>query len=180
MNILITKEESIARIVLKAKEMGVVKAEALQYILATVQHETDNTFMPVKEAYRLSEEWRKLHLKYYPYYGRGFVQITHLENYQKFSKLLNINMVKEPDLALEFDNALFILIHGMIKGSFTGKKLGDYFGDFGSDFIGARAIVNGKDQNIKIAQMAQKIKIDMNFFVGVKNDDLDCNNPRDG
>jgi len=40
--------------------------------------------------------------------------------------------------------------------------------------------VNGKDQNIKIAQMAQKIKIDMNFFVGVKNDDLDCSKPRDG
>jgi len=68
-------------------------------------------------------------------------------------------MVKEPDLALEFDNALFILIHGMIEGSFTGKKLGDYFGDFGSDFVGARRIINGKDKAEKIALLAQKFKI---------------------
>jgi predicted chitinase len=154
-----SREENIARIALKAKEMGVTKAEALQYILATVQHETNDTFMPIKEAYWLSESWRKLYLKYYPYYGRGFVQITHLENYQKFSKLLNIDMVKKPDLALEFDNALFILIHGMIEGSFTGKKLGDYFGDFGSDFVGARRIINGKDKAEKIALLAQKFKI---------------------
>jgi len=41
-----SREENIARIALKAKEMGVTKAEALQYILATVQHETNDTFMP--------------------------------------------------------------------------------------------------------------------------------------
>ena len=45
-------------------------------VLATVEWETNKTFQPVREAYWLNEDWRRAHLKYYPYYGRGFVQLT--------------------------------------------------------------------------------------------------------
>jgi hypothetical protein len=39
------------------------------YQLATVHWETNRTFEPVREAYWLSEEWRKRNLRYYPFYG---------------------------------------------------------------------------------------------------------------
>jgi hypothetical protein len=143
------------KIIEEAKKQGIIKPEAIQYILGTVEHETAGTFKPVREAFWLSEEWRKKNLSYYPYYGRGFVQITHQKNYEKFSKLLNVDLVKNPDLALELENALFILIYGMKEGLFTGKKLSDFFNKYGSNFIRARNIINGLDRAERVARMAQ-------------------------
>ena len=42
----------------------------LAYMLATTFHETARTMLPVREAYWLSEDWRKQHLRYWPWYGR--------------------------------------------------------------------------------------------------------------
>jgi hypothetical protein len=39
-------------------------------------------------------------------------------------------MVAHPELALRPDVSLVIIVHGMAKGGFTGKKLGDYIADF--------------------------------------------------
>ena len=154
-----TRQEMIDAIVKECHNQGITKPEAIQYVLATVQHETNNTFKPVKEAYWLSEKWRKKNLRYYPYYGRGLVQITWKSNYEKFGKLLGIDLVKKPDLALEPGNAIFILVYGMKHGVFTGKKLDDYFNSKGSNFIKARKIINGKDKAKKIAALAQDIAI---------------------
>lgn len=153
-----TKEETIDIIIDECYQQGITKPEAIQYVLGTVKHETNDTFKPVKEAYRLSEGWRKRNLRYYPYYGRGFVQITWKENYEKFSKLLDVDLVSNPDLALEINNAIFILVYGMKNGIFTGKKLSDYFDDKGSDFISARKIINGTDKAEHIAKLAQECK----------------------
>jgi hypothetical protein len=49
----------------------------MAYVLATTQWETAQTFKPVREAFWKDEEWRRVNLaRYYPYYGRGFVQLT--------------------------------------------------------------------------------------------------------
>lgn len=165
------------RIVQECIKNKIDKVEAIQYVLATVEHETGGKFTPVTESWWLNDSDKYLRTnpitkRYYPYYGRGLVQITWRDNYEKFGKLMGIDLVANPDLALDFNNALFILIHGMKHGIFTGKKLSDFFNKNGSDFIGARAIVNGKDQDTKIAKMAQEIKVDTDFFVGMKNDDL--------
>lgn len=156
-----TKKEIRNRITRECVKQGIIKSEAIQYVLATVEHETAGTFRPVKEAFWLKEGWRKRNLSYYPYYGRGFVQITLEANYAKFGELLKIDLVASPDLALEFDNALFILVYGMKEGLFTGKKLSDYFNKYGSNFIGARKIVNGKDRAKKIAILAQQQRVDV-------------------
>lgn len=159
-----TMDKKIKKIIEYCKESGITKPEQIQYIVATVWHETDGTFKPVREAGWL-RNWDKYlrtnsnTKRYYPYYGRGFVQITWKKNYEKFSKIMGIDLVNNPDLALEFDNALFILVYGMKHGTFTGKKLLDYFNINGSDFIGARAIINGKDRAEKIARYAQRIKL---------------------
>lgn len=160
-----TRQETIDAIIKECYAQGIKKAEQIQYILATVQHETNDTFKPVKEAYWLSEKWRKRNLRYYPYYGRGFVQITWESNYKKFSALLTVDqgepvdLVKNPDLALDIKNAIFILVYGMKHGIFTGKNLDDYFNDNGSNFVKARKIINGYDKAEHIALLAQKIEI---------------------
>jgi len=154
-----SRQKTIDKIIKECYAQDIKKPEQIQYVLATVQHETNDTFKPVKEAYWLSEGWRRRNLRYYPYYGRGFVQITWESNYEKFSKLLGVDLVKDPDLALEMDNAIFILVYGMKHGILTGKKLDDYFGDKGSNFVNARKIINGKDKAKHIALLAQAIKI---------------------
>jgi len=154
-----TKKEVKVLILKECLRQAVEKAEQVQYVLATVEHETNGTFKPVKEAYWLSEKWRKRNLYYYPYYGRGFVQITHKENYAKFSKLLGVDLVKKPNLALDFENSIFILVYGMKHGTFTGLKLDDFFSANGSNFYDARRIINGMDKAKKIALLAQKTKV---------------------
>jgi hypothetical protein len=54
------------------------------YALATAAHETAHTMQPVREAFWLSESWRRTHLaRYYPFYGRGYIQLTWRANYEK-------------------------------------------------------------------------------------------------
>ena len=49
-------------------------------------------------------------LHYYPYYGWGYVQLTYRDNYQKYSDLLGLNLVNNPNLVMSPDLYIFILI----------------------------------------------------------------------
>lgn len=123
----------------------------IAYILATAYHEA--RFKPVKEiglgnghSYGVPDK-----ITHQTYYGRGYVQITHKSNYQTFSKLLNIDLVNNPDLALQIDYAAEIIVVGMKNGLFTGKKLCDYFCAGTEQPIAARKIINGQDKAELIA-----------------------------
>ncbi len=128
----------------------------IAYVVATVEWETARTFQPVREAFWLSEDWRKENLVYFPYYGRGYVQLTWEKNYKKYSEILGIDMVTNPDLAMEENVALFILIHGFKTGSFTGRKITDYIDASKTDFVNARRCINGTDHDEDIAKIAEK------------------------
>ncbi|MBY6243340.1 glycoside hydrolase family 19 protein [Methylosinus sp. Sm6] len=129
----------------------------LAYILGTAYHEVDRTMQPIREygkgrgrRYGAPDpETGKV------YYGRGFVQLTFKANYQRIGDLISVDLVHNPDLALELDNASKILFIGMIKGIFTGKSLNDYFNDDVEDWTNARRIVNGTDRAETIADYAQ-------------------------
>lgn len=128
----------------------------LAYMLATAKHETNATMQPVREAYWLSEEWRRTHLRYWPYYGRGLVQLTWEENYRKMARFLGLPLVENPDLALEIGDAVTIMFEGMLKaetgvGDFTGASLEQFFNDKTDNALGARAIINGTDKAALIA-----------------------------
>ena len=64
--------------------------------------------------------------------------------------------MKYPDKVMQPDVSLFIVVHGMNNGVFTGKKLRDYISDNRWDFVGARRIVNGTDRAELIAGYAQQ------------------------
>ena len=124
------------------------------YVLATTQHETNDTFKPVFEAYFLKNPLNYLRkLRYAPYWGRGFVQLTWEANYRKYSELLGIDLVKNPDQASIPAIACFIMVHGFRTGAFTGKRMADYIRSDKYDPVGARRCINGTDKAQKIAAM---------------------------
>ena len=129
------------------------------YMLATALHETAGTFRPIAEygkgagkKYGITiPETGKV------YYGRGYVQLTWLENYIAMGQALGVDLHHDPDLALQPGVAYQIMSRGMRMGSFTGVKLGTYIKGEACDFLNARKIINGLDCAEKIHGYAVKI-----------------------
>ena len=71
-------------------------------------------------------------------------------------EILGIDLLNNPDLAMRADIAANIMIVGMVRGLFTGKKLNDYINDKKTDYVNARRIINGTDAAAKIAAYAVK------------------------
>lgn len=95
------------------------------------------------------------------YRGRGQVHLTGLDNYAKAGKLLGIDLVSSPDLALRRDISSKILASGMEHGWFTGKRLTDYY-----EYVDMRRVVNGTDQAEKIASYAMKFEAALKLIDG--------------
>ena len=153
-----TKQGTINAIKSECTKQGLGLKTQIAYVLATADHETAHTFQPVAEAFWIkpdAEAWRKKNLRYWPYYGRGYVQLTWKNNYVLYGQLLGIDLVNKPDLALDPRTALFVLIHGFKTGTFTGRKLIDFVNATSTDFLNARRCINGTDKQAEIAASAQ-------------------------
>ena len=148
-----------------ARSHGLLRNQ-LAYVLATAYWESGKSMKPVAEAYYLQpkyhwtdkqmDEWRKKNLRYYPWYGRGYVQITWEKNYIRLGKRLDLDLTSDPDVVMQPAVAAKIIVVGMKEGLFTGKKLADYITLQKSDFVTARKIVNGLDRAADIAEFAKK------------------------
>ena len=146
------------------------------YLLATAHHETAKTMQPVRETLattddqaikRLDAAWAKGQLKWVskPYwrkdadgkawFGRGYVQITHKDNYAKAGKLVGVDLVRDPSQALNPTVAARVLVEGSKAGIFTGKRLSDYLDGTTPDYVNARRIINGIDRAGQIADLAE-------------------------
>jgi predicted chitinase len=155
---------------------GQGEAQPLAYVLATAFHETAATMQPVRETLassdrsaiaRLDEAFAagRLGSVKTPYWrpdaegkswlGRGLVQLTHRRNYEAMSAVTGIDLVADPGRAMEMPVSVAILIEGMRRGSFTGRKLSDYFGQGRTDWVGARKIINGNDRADLVARHAR-------------------------
>lgn len=154
-----TREGTIKAIVEESRKQGFSLSSQIAYILATVKRETGDTFQPVREGnwtgHTSTDEYRKKHYRYYPYYGRGYVQITWDYNYRAYSEKLGVDLVSDPDKALEPNNSLFILIDGFKHGVFTGEKLTDYVNENKVDFFHSRRCINGLDHAEQIKGFAE-------------------------
>lgn len=132
------------------------------YVLATEYHETGKRMQAVREGFGVSDAWRKKHLSYYPWYGRGEVQLTHERNYTFATKRLrelgfDCDLVANPDQALNPKISTAIMVYGMLEGWFTGKKLRDYLPADPNrrHYQNARRIVNDTDRADLIAAYAE-------------------------
>ncbi len=150
----------------------------MAYMLATVKIETAHTFRPIEEigkgAGRKTHRNRKtgkIETWYgtpvevtcdgrriqHVYYGRGYVQLTWHEHYVSMGAVFNRDLECHPELAYQ-DAALSykIMSHGMRTGAAfaNGRKLEDYINQNETDYIRARALVNGSNEADMIAGWA--------------------------
>lgn len=131
------------------------------YALATAWHETAKTMQPVREAYWMSEGWRKTHLRYWPWYGRGYVQLTWERNYQKADDELGLGgaLMADKDMAMNPAIAAKIMRQGMDEGWFTGVAFRHVLPAKGvatrAQYMNARTIINGRDKADLIEDYAQ-------------------------
>jgi hypothetical protein len=139
------------------------------YMMATVKHECADKWQPIEEYGK--GKGRKYGApvtitgsdgeKYTNvYYGRGYVQLTWDYNYKNMSQAILTcdSLYCDPSLALDPEDAYKIMSYGMRKGSFTGKKLGDYIHGSTCDYKNARRIINGLDKWDVIQGYAQKLQ----------------------
>jgi hypothetical protein len=90
-----------------------------------------------------------------PYYvGRGLVQLTHNFNYKKLGDILNVDLLKNPDLAMDQTIAARVCFMGMVDGLFTGFRLSDFITTSKSNYKSDRKIINGLDKASLIAGYA--------------------------
>ncbi|WP_037552731.1 glycoside hydrolase family 19 protein [Sphingomonas sp. URHD0057] len=145
------------------------------YALATAYHETASTMQPIREyggtiyftrMYDVTGARPQLALANGntcagdgpKYCGRGYVQLTWKNNYDRASKECGVDLVAYPDKAMNPDIAAKIMRSGMEHGWFTGKSFKDYLPIQGKatrqQFLFARYIINGRDKADKIADHA--------------------------
>ena len=130
------------------------------YMLATAKHETANTFAPIEEYGKgkglpYGKPDRKTGLVYF---GRGYVQLTWVKNYQTMGTVLGLPLYTQPDLALRYYVAYKIMSYGMTHGTFTGVALRRYINEGKTDYLNARKIINGTDKADLIAGYATAIE----------------------
>ncbi|MDO9006089.1 MAG: glycoside hydrolase family 19 protein [Aquabacterium sp.] len=156
------------------EKFGDADANRLAFVLGTVRRESMGTFEPVREAPRCGSDegcreraigklladraaksGKSARANYalpdvngQRFYGRGFVQITLRENYQKTGAKLGLDLVSAPDKVLDPDIAGQILIRGMLEGWYGSKKpLSAYIDGDKVDRINARNNVNPHSPN---------------------------------
>ena len=139
----------------------------LAYILATAYREVGKRMEPVREGFKKNDADARKHVAWLlrkgyiswnyalpskvtgqSYYGRGFVQLTHEDNYTRADVLCGTGNLfyNNPDMVLKPKHAAKILVAGMAKGMFTGKGLFRYINSQETDYFHARRIVNGMDK----------------------------------
>lgn len=158
--------------------------DSLAYGLATAFHETGRRMAPVREGFAKTDAGARravanLAAKRGPksavaryakpagpyghvYYGRGYVQLTWLDNYASSSRDAGIDLVLNPDAMLDPVISARVLFAGLLDGRWNaqGKGLDYYEGD--DDFLSdaeaaeARRTVNVKDKAALIAGYHRK------------------------
>ncbi len=147
----------------------------LAYIMATIYHEVNKTMQPIEE-YGKGKSMpygKKLKMGEGPnkrvpyekpdklYFGRGLVQTTWYENYEKLTKTPRAkaegwDFLNKPELMLQMKPSVWSAFYGMTTGLFTGRKLSHYFDGEKEDPLNARKIINGTDKASLIAVYYKK------------------------
>lgn len=164
--------ETWPRLVEQLVHCGLTDKPTQIAMIGTVAIETARQFRPVREAFWLDEAWRAANLRYYPFYGRGDIQLTWEANYRTYGPKIaelwqtdpsqpDFDLVGNPDRALDPDisaavAALYFRDHGGDGLALIPQaaRAGDWHevrrlvqgGDAGLDALIAIAAALGADQ----------------------------------
>lgn len=138
-----------------------VTAEQGAYILGTAHHETDRFATMEEYASGHAYEGRSDLGNVRPgdgrrFKGRGYVQLTGRRNYEWGSKATGVDLITDPDKAIDPVIAAILAVDGMMMGVFTGVGLGRFIHDDKADFINARKTVNGLDRAETVADLSER------------------------
>lgn len=78
---------------------GIADYDTVRAVLATIAIETAHTFKPVTETFWLDDAWRWANLRYAPFWGRGYIQLTWAYNYQYYGWRIGVDLLNNPELA---------------------------------------------------------------------------------
>lgn len=153
----LSRNENVELLVRTALEYGITDQRQIAYILATAQHESDN-FRATREYEGRNQAVRLGYSGGAEYYGRGYVQVTHDHRYDAMAQALNDPRIRQdPDIvARDAVVGSRTTVVGMVRGLYTGVGIDQFINDNRTDYIGARAVVNGNDQASRIAGYARE------------------------
>ena len=165
-------------------QVGDNDQDTLAYGLATTFHETGRRMEPVREGnVKTDASARKAVAKLaqkrgpssavakysqptgpygHVYYGRGYPQLTWMENYAKCSKDAGVDLVKNPDAMLDPVISARVLFRGIMDGRWNGQGKGLSHYEGADDFLddaeaaAARRTVNVQDKAVLIAGYHRK------------------------
>lgn len=129
------------------------------YVLATAHHESRMGVCLVNPAtgwgYEGDHELGNTHYgDGHRFRARGYVPILGRTQYAQWERRLKLPLLLEPELVAEPYVAAEIAVRGMMAGTFTGRRLGEFVNDARTDYLGARQVVSGRDRAVLIARYA--------------------------
>lgn len=96
------------------------------------------------------------------YYGRGYVQLTWWSNYAKAGTVIGrgLDLLFDPELVKEPATAYALMSRCMCTGAgfANGRRFSHYFCGTLTDYVNARAMVNGSDHRNEIAAIAVRME----------------------
>lgn len=149
-----SREAAIRNLPLIAEALekeGILNTNVLAYALATIEHETAGTFEPIEEIKGRKSARRLGYEGGTNYYGRGFIQLTHLRNYKDIGERIGMGtkLVENPNLASDPK------VSAAVLAAFFKDNNVAYWATQG-DFITARIPVNPDAQGRSIAMLTRK------------------------
>lgn len=153
-------QDNSAKAIIDAASSLQLNKGQIAYILATAEHESDSFKTLEEYADGSRYEGRKdlgntqsgdgTRFK-----GRGYVQLTGRRNYSAYAGITGIELVKLPVILMNWPAlSVFVLVDGMQRGVYTGRRLDEFVNDSRQDFHNARQVVNDHDCEQKIADQA--------------------------
>jgi peptidoglycan hydrolase-like protein with peptidoglycan-binding domain len=155
------QERSVAALIEAAKAQKLTKPQ-IAYVLATAEHESDRFATLEEYASGAAYEGRADLGNTHPgdgrrFKGRGYVQLTGRNNYKAYADRSGIRLLDLPYILMNWPSlSVWVIVDGMMRGAYTGKRLDQFVNKDRQDFREARRVVNGQDQAEKIAQQARE------------------------
>lgn len=149
----VAARQGIPLIAKALEQENILTPNVLAYALATIEHETAGTFAPIAE-FKGNKSARRLGYEGgMNYYGRGYIQLTHLRNYKKIGQRIGMGdtLAQHPELASRPDIAARVL-----AAYFVDHNVANLVHD--GQFVAARMPINPDYQGYWIASLAWKYR----------------------